>query len=219
MADINTCHCCEGLSVQTPIRINNRPGLDAIAYRVGTHNQFKQSLLAGLSLSGKASLSGLTNREDNDFTIGLMDAWSVVSDVLTFYQERIANESYLQTATERFSILELARMIGYELNPGVAASAYIAFTLDDTPGALGPVLGAKDATNLLEGLPPITIEKGIKIQSIPGPGEKAQTFETISEIEARPVWNAIRPQLTVPQSPLNKQVIIFKGTNLNLKQF
>src|SRR5690242_20441798 len=144
MADVNTCHCCEGLSVQTPVKINNRPGLDAVAYRVGTHSQFRKSLLARLSLSGKTSLSGLTNRDDDDFTIGLMDAWSVVSDVLTFYQERIANESYLRTATERFSVLEMARMIGYELNPGVAASAFIAFTLDDTPGALGPVLSAKD---------------------------------------------------------------------------
>ena len=97
MADVNTCHCCEGLSVQTPIQINNRPGLAAIAYRTGTHPQFKKSLLARLSLSGKASLSGLTNRDNDDFTIGLIDAWSVVSDVLTFYQERIANESYLQT--------------------------------------------------------------------------------------------------------------------------
>ena len=218
MADVNTCHCFEGLSVQTPIQINNRPGLEVVAYRVGTHAQFKKSLLARLSLSGKASLSGLTGRDNDDFTIGLMDAWSVVSDVFTFYQERIANESYLKTATERFSILELARMIGYELNPGVAASAYIAFTLDDTPGALGPLLSAKDAANLLEGLPPITIEKGIKIQSIPGQDEKPQTFETIAEIEARPAWNAIKPQLSILQSPLNANLIIFKGTNLNLKQ-
>ena len=45
-------------------------------------------------------------------------------DVLTFYQERIANEGYLRTATERRSMLELARAIGYELSPGVAASTY-----------------------------------------------------------------------------------------------
>src|SRR6185295_3583808 len=106
MAEICTCHCCEGLSVQTPVRIDNRPGLKMIAYRVGVHSQFKKSLLARLSLSGDDSLlTRLTTRENNDFTIGLLDAWSVVEDVLTFYQERIANESYLGTATERFSIL------------------------------------------------------------------------------------------------------------------
>lgn len=217
MPDVNTCHCCDGLSVQVPVRINNRPGLDVVAYRVGTHPQFNQSLQARLSLSGQKSLAALTTRDKNDFTIGLLDAWSVVADVLTFYQERIANESYLATATERFSILEMARMIGYELNPGVAATAFMAFTLDETPGALGPALSAKDPNNLLEGLPPITLEKGIKVQSVPGPDEKPQVFETITEIEARAAWNAIKPRLTQPQTSFN-EVIIFNGTTLNIKQ-
>ena len=43
----------------------------------------------------------LRTRDDDDFTIALLDAWATVADVLTFYQERIANESYLRTATER----------------------------------------------------------------------------------------------------------------------
>ena len=50
-----------------------------------------------------------------------MLACACVADVLGFYQERIANEGYLRTATERRSVLELARTIGYELKPGVAA--------------------------------------------------------------------------------------------------
>jgi hypothetical protein len=217
MSEVNTCHCCDGLSVQVPVRINNRPGLDVVAYRVGTHPQFNQSLLARLSLSGQKSLASLTTRDKNDFSIGLLDAWSVVADVLTFYQERIANESYLGTATERFSILEMARMIGYELNPGVAATAFMAFTLDETPGALGPALAAKNASNLTEGLPPIVIEKGIKIQSVPGPNEKAQVFETIADIEARAEWNSIKPRLTQPQTSFT-EVIIFIGTTLNIKE-
>ena len=51
--------------------------------------------------------------------------------MLTFYQERIANEGYLRTATERRSILELARLIGYRLRPGVSASVFLAFTIED----------------------------------------------------------------------------------------
>ncbi|MEX6688162.1 putative baseplate assembly protein [Danxiaibacter flavus] len=217
---MDTCHCCEGLSVQTPVEIYNRAGLNAIAYRVGTHPQFKESLLARLSLADQPTLKNLTTREDNDFSIALLDAWSVVSDVLTFYQERIANESYLATATERFSILQLARLIGYELRPGVAATAYIAFTLDDSASALGPVLPSNNLTGLLQSLPPITIDKGIKLQSIPGPGEKAQTFETVENISARAEWNNIKPRLTQPQDPLveTDNIILLKGTNLNLKK-
>ena len=66
-----------------------------------------------------ARLFGRT-RADSDFTIALCDAVATTLDVLSFYQERIANENFLRTATERRSILELARLIGYELAPGVA---------------------------------------------------------------------------------------------------
>ena len=60
-----------------------------------------------------APLGALRTREEADFTIGLIDAFACAADVLTFYQERIANESYLRTAVERISLQELGKLIGY----------------------------------------------------------------------------------------------------------
>jgi hypothetical protein len=98
-------------------------------------------------------------------------------------------------------VLELARLINYELRPGVAASAYLAFTLEDAPGAAGQALTVGASPQVaLEQLAPIKIAVGTKVQSIPGPGEQAQTFETVEEIEARPEWNSIKPRLTQPQN-------------------
>jgi hypothetical protein len=51
-------------------------------------------------------LLNLTTRDPSDPAMALLDAWATVADVLAFYQERIANEGYLRTATERRSILE-----------------------------------------------------------------------------------------------------------------
>ena len=65
--------------------------------------------------------------------MALLDSWATVGDVITFYQERIANELFLSTAKERRSVLELARLIGYELKPGLAASVLLAFRLDEPP--------------------------------------------------------------------------------------
>ena len=107
----------------------------------------------------------------------LLDAWALVADVLTFYQERIANEGYLRTATERRSILELAALIGYQLNPGVAASAHLAFQVDDAVGAPASAI----------------VPKGMRVQSVPGQDELPQPFETSEEITARVEWNALRP--------------------------
>ena len=113
----NDCACCAGVAVKTPAELGNRPGLTALAYRAGTYATIKQSLLARLSDAQWPMLGKLRSREPDDFTIALLDAVAVVGDVLTFYQERIANESFLRTASERLSILEQARLIGYQWRP------------------------------------------------------------------------------------------------------
>src|SRR4029079_9804547 len=68
-------------------------------------------------------------RGSDDFTIALLDAWAVAADVLTFYNERLAQESYLRTARERISLQELGRLIGYRLRPGAAAQTALGFVL------------------------------------------------------------------------------------------
>lgn len=184
---LNDCGCCEGQTASTPQRIENRSGLPTISYRVGDYHHFKDSMLARLSSSELPELHGLSTRDDNDFSIALIDAWATVSEVLCFYQEYFANEGLLRTAKERLSVLEHARLIGYQLHPGVAASTYIAFTMDEAlAGVNNPVLET-------------TIGAGIKIQSTPGPDETAQLYETENEITARVDWNAIRPRMTQPQ--------------------
>src|ERR1044071_1852563 len=213
------CGCCAGIAVSTPVAVENRPGLTAVAYRVGTHPEFKETLIARLSDSSRPALGRLKTRDDDGFSAALLAAWAGVADVLPFYQERIANESYLRTATERRSILELARLLGYEPSTGVAASTHLAFTLEDTPGAARPALSLGLSAGVVAVPPPPTvIAVGTKAQSIPGQDETAQIFETVEEIEARPAWNALRPRLSWPQPvTTGMRFVIFAGTATNLK--
>ena len=199
--NLTACGCCDGITVEAPLEIWNRAGLNALAARIGTHSRFKASLLSRLSSRDFPRLQALRTRDDEDFAIAFLDAWAVLADVLTFYQERIANESYLRTALERRSLRELARLIGYELRPGVAASAPLAFALEDAAGATAVTL----------------IAIGTRVQSLPGPGQTPQTFETIEAISARPEWNAIKPRLAQPQ-PLatTMKSVLLQGLASNL---
>jgi hypothetical protein len=197
---LSDCGCCEGIKKVTPASIWNAPGLSSIKYRIGTHAQFKTSMLA--SISEQEALRNLTTREDNDFAIALLDLWATVGDVLTFYQERIANEGFLRTATERRSILELARTIGYELGPGKAADAFLAFSVD--------AAASGGETTI------IPVE--VKVQSLPGEGETPQTFETVEEIRAHSEWNELWPRIFLPQFVAhNTSVLYFKGRKTLLK--
>ena len=119
MGDLETldsacsCGCCAGVDVETPAAIDNRPGLSVVSYRAGTYARFKESIAAGLSNAIHPALHGLRERADDDFTIALADSFAVMADVLTFYQERLINEAFLRTATERVSVLQLSRLLGY----------------------------------------------------------------------------------------------------------
>lgn len=194
---LNDCGCCEGVRKLTPVTIKNSPGLSTLKYRVGTHSQFKTSMIA--SISQQEALQNLRTREDDDLVIAIFDAWATVADVLTFYQERIANEGLLRTATERRSLLELARSVGYELRPGVAASTFLAFTVEDTVESTA-------------------VDEGTKVQSLPGEGETPQVFETVEEIESRAEWNELKPRTSQPQSDIvTATKLYFKGTGTLLK--
>jgi predicted phage baseplate assembly protein len=177
-----TCGCCTGIEVLTPAATANPPGQDHLHYRVGTHASFFSTMLARLSSPDFPALNALVARTPDDPAIAILDAWATVADVLTFYQERIANEGYLRTATERLSVLELARLVGYELRPGVSATAYLAFTLDATP--IGDVI--------------VAIPQGSRSQSMPGPGELPQSFETDDPLDARPAWSQLLPRRRRP---------------------
>jgi len=184
------CGCCEGIAAATPISPDNRPSLPAIVYRPGRFADFRRSQLARLSGSDFPALADLKSRENDDFSIALIDAWSCVCDVLSFYQERNANEAWLGTATERRSLVELGRLIGYRLRPGLAAGADLVFRLDQPPQGDPPV-------------PVAAIPLGSRVQSIPGDGETAQTFETVEAIEARVAWNDLQPRQARPTPPAN----------------
>lgn len=179
-----SCGCCACLTEAGPhLATANRAGLSTLRYRTGTHASMLEAMIRRLTIpigaANPYSLHKLTTRESDDPALAFLDAWATVGDVLTFYQERILNEGYLRTATERRSILELARLVGYQLKPGVASTVYVAYTVEN------------DAKTI--------IPAGSKSQSIPGADEKPQTFETSEDIEARGAWNAMRPRLTKPQ--------------------
>lgn len=197
------CGCCEGIHPVTPESLANRPGLSALRYRVGTHATFLETMLARLSRTEYPALAGLRTRDPRDFSIALLDAWATIADVLTFYQERIANEGYLRTATERRSIAELSRLVGYRLRPGVASSVTLAFRME------------KDHD--------VTIPAGGRAQSAPGPGELPQSFETSEALHARYAWNELpvrthRPQRITRADALTRAHVFVTGTATNLKR-
>jgi hypothetical protein len=201
--DCSACDACAGTEPETPETITNRPALGQISYRTGRYATFLASMLAGLSSSDPtlAPLGALRTRDPSDFSIALLDSWATVLDILTFYSERLANEAFLRTAVDRRSVTDLAALVGYVPSPGVAASATLAFTLATAPGSPASVL----------------IPAGTRVQSVPGPGQTAQVFETSADLTALAAWNALPAQTTEPWSLCGtEQSTWIAGTSNNI---
>ncbi|MEO8526017.1 MAG: hypothetical protein ABI460_14930, partial [Caldimonas sp.] len=162
-----------------PRVIFNRPGLDAIDYRIGDYVAMRAHMLA--QIDADPSLAGWTHRSPDDPGIALVEAAAIVGDILALYQETYANEAYLRTAQWRDSVAELVRVLGYRLAPGLGGKARFALAV--------------------KGTQPVTIPKGFAITAkLPSASKPAQ-FETTAAFDARPAlskFHLYRPRF-IPQ--------------------
>jgi hypothetical protein len=73
-------------------------------------------------------LPAWTNRDPSDFGMTLIELFSYMGDMLSFYIDRAANESLLATASQRDSILEIANILGYQITTTTPATTTITFS-------------------------------------------------------------------------------------------
>ena len=64
-----------------------------------------------------------------DFGNVLLELFAHMGDILSYYQDRVANESFLGTAQERRSIIQHLRLIGYTLSTAAPASATLTLSV------------------------------------------------------------------------------------------
>ncbi len=188
---LSTCGCCQDDVPPAPQTIENRPGLSAIQYRVGTYATFLLAMSEQIARTPELR-DRLRTRSTDDYGMALLAMWAYLGDILTFYQERIANEAYLRTAVFQESIASLAALLGYKPAPGAAAEADLAFFLEDGKRLNMPV--------------------GLLAQSVPEQDQKPQKFETIESISADAALNQLQifpqPAIYAPFAAGNRQSVL-----------
>jgi predicted phage baseplate assembly protein len=193
--------CCDRAPTApgVPMLVVNPPGLSAIRYRIGTFTTFRRAMLDAVA---RPDLLGPTPNPfarwheggDGDYQTVFLELWAYLADILTFYQERIANEAFIATATQRDSLSRLAAAIGYRPGPGAGASALVAFTVE--PGAV------------------ITVPARFRVGSPARPDRAAAVFETEGAVTARGEHSAIPLSATAPTNqfaPLRSFDLVFRA--------
>lgn len=137
-------------------KVNNQQVID---YMARDYDSFKQAMISLIP----EKLPLWTDRSEADFGIVLIEIFAYMADILSYYQDRIANESFLTTAQERRSVIQHLRLIGYELAPAAAASAELTLKVSNDKNDV------------------ITINKGDQFATKSTENQKSVTFEYVSE--------------------------------------
>lgn len=70
-----------------------------------------------------------TDFSQSDAGIMLIELLSYGMDILSYYQDRIANETYLYTATQRKSVIDILKLLGYRLHGPIPSKSEVVFKL------------------------------------------------------------------------------------------
>jgi hypothetical protein len=113
----------------------------------------------------------------------LLEMFAFVGDVLTFYQDNLARESRLVTATQRKNVMALAKMLGYRLHGAQAATAEVQLSLPKPPVAnvtipAGTVIRTQEVTEPVrfQLLSPAVIAAGAQPPRVTAVVEHSKTY-------------------------------------------
>jgi hypothetical protein len=137
--------------------VANAPGLSSIRFRIGDFSSLRDVMLQ--PRAGEHELVNWRPGGEGDLALQMIEWWAYIADILTFYDERIANESYLRTAALPESVAHLVQTLGYRPRPALGAKGFVAGLLSS---------GVR---------PPVNVPQGLQVQSKPGPGQPPQVFE------------------------------------------
>ena len=101
-----------------------------INYLAKDYESFRQLILDRLALV----MPDWKERHVPDIGIALVEALAYVGDHLSYYQDAVATEAYLDTARKRISVRRHARLVDYPLHEGCNARAWVCVdTKNDLP--------------------------------------------------------------------------------------
>jgi hypothetical protein len=97
-----------------------------VDYLAKDYASFRQALLDLIPTLAP----GWVERREADLGIALVELLAYVGDELSYYQDAVATEAYLETARQRISVRRHARLIDYRMHDGASARTLVQFDVD-----------------------------------------------------------------------------------------
>ncbi|MDI1229558.1 MAG: putative baseplate assembly protein [Methylobacter sp.] len=110
---------------QTPICPSEPAPIPEINYLAKDYASFRQLIYDRLALVSP----DWQERHVPDLGVALVELLAYVGDQLSYYQDAVATEAYLDTARQRISVRRHVRLVDYRLHEGCNARAWVCLTV------------------------------------------------------------------------------------------
>jgi hypothetical protein len=110
------------------------PVAPLIDYLAKDYASFRQALLDRLPVL----VPGWTEQHEADLGVTLVELLAYAGDLLSYYQDSVANEAFLPTARRRVSVRRHARLVDYAMHDGASARAFVQFETEPGTSAFVP---------------------------------------------------------------------------------
>jgi len=142
-----------------------------IDYLAKDYSSFRQALLDFVP----TRLPNWTERSEADLGIALLELFAATGDNLSYLQDRVANEAFLSSATQRRSVAGHLALIGYEMDEGASAYTFLQMQV-----------------NTVHALASTPTQPGLAVSNSPSSAsEPVIVFETLGTATLRPQHNRI----------------------------
>lgn len=188
-------------------------GLPTIDYTSRDYASFRASMLAYASAIAP-EWKGASTGDPNDLGVVLIEAFAYEGDVLSYYLDRLANESFLSTATQRSSVLSHAALLSYTPRSATAASAEVEFTVTAPSGVTLPA-GFQVSTTPDDGFEPLIFELQNDLVFPAAPGAQVLTAtvvegETVTDEILGTSCGDLDATFTLSQTPVIADSVIIR---------
>jgi hypothetical protein len=119
--DCKPRHACPPEPAEEPV----------IDYLAKDYASFRQALLDFIT----TRKPDWKERHEADLGVAILEILAYAGDQISYNQDAVANEPYLDTARQRVSVRRHARLVDYHMHDGASARTWVHFHLD--PGAAG----------------------------------------------------------------------------------
>jgi hypothetical protein len=165
--------CEDHFDCLVPATTSNAPAeLEVnIDYLAKDYSSFRQALLDFIP----TRMPRWTERSEADFGMVILELLAASGDTLSYLQDRIANEAFLSSATQRRSVAGHLALIGYQMDEGASAYTFLQFrvnavhTISSTPTQPGLAVSTRSTSA----------------------NERIIVFETLGNATLRPQHNRI----------------------------